>query len=233
MQYKNAHFCVKRIFTAEVLQIIVSVIVASGGIMNILLSLLLQAAQQHPEFPVLQILRSVASVIVVVLSAGSVFADFIAMVLVFTGLRRGRKDEKQFKNAMIANLFLLTFSAAVFLVDLIFRTEGVIGALLNLPVTVTEIIMILFIVRGITNLSERLHDTVTANRGRDICRLLAAVLIFCALLRTAPVLYLDSENYHSISGGFSFAYGYLSVGAYVIYLFYLRRGMKMLQRSAE
>ncbi len=228
MQYEHAKKCIRKLYAAEILLIISSLTVVFSGLLSLMIDAAERLSSENPEVLGYQFLAGAVYVGGLVLMTGSFAGEIIASVLAISGLNHGRKDEKQFRTAMIfviLNLIISGIGTGFF----IFSEKGSTGEYLaRIPATAAEILGILFAVNGITSLAEKIGDKRSSERGRELYRILSAILGLSGLLRAAPVLYLDSENFSSADGAYSVAYGIVSLAAYVIYMLYLRHGLKML-----
>lgn len=147
MKFPNAYKGVKNIFSSEILNLISAV----------LSSLLVIAAAVDKQ-------RSLTGfVLVIALFAG--LGSIAALVLQLVGIFQASKDETSFERARVSIIaaLVLSFASAVYGDDPV-----VIAIPLKLAASIASLCCGLFIIKGIMNLSRRLHQVDMTDRGRRL-----------------------------------------------------------------
>ncbi|MBQ1678291.1 MAG: hypothetical protein II062_02000 [Oscillospiraceae bacterium] len=147
MRFPNAYKGVKNIYTSEILNLISAVL--SG--------LLVIAAAVDKQ-------RSLTGfVLVIALFAG--LGSIAALILQLVGILQAAKDETSFEKARVSIItaLVLSFLSAVYGDD-----PAVIAVPLKLAASIASLCCGLFIIKGIMNLSRRLHQVDMTDRGRRL-----------------------------------------------------------------
>ena len=147
MRFPNAYKGVKNIYTSEILNLISAV----------LSSLLVIAAAVDKQ-------RSLTGfVLVIALFAG--LGSIAALILQLVGIFQAAKDETSFEKARVSIItaLVLSFLSAVYGDD-----PAVIAVPLKLAASIASLCCGLFIIKGIMNLSRRLHQVDMTDRGRRL-----------------------------------------------------------------
>lgn len=147
MKFPNAYKGVKNIFSSEILNLISAV----------LSSLLVIAAAVDKQ-------RSLTGfVLVIALFAG--LGSIAALILQLVGIFQAAKDETSFEKARVSIItaLVLSFLSAVYGDD-----PAVIAVPLKLAASIASLCCGLFIIKGIMNLSRRLHQVDMTDRGRRL-----------------------------------------------------------------
>ena len=224
MQYPNAYKGVKRIYIAEILTLIATILAIIGAAIMIVryngnLEQLqnLQLDAESVDLPI-----AIASALVLIAGILAIISFIISLV----GVCNARIDESAFTGALIMIILSIVVSITGSVMQ---NTNPTAANWANVAVSVLTLASTLFIIKGIMNLAEKLERPDMVSKGRSI---MAAILIIniIAIAASAVSAYLElSETQEKIVE-------YVSLGASVatlifllIYLSYLNKAKKMLQ----
>lgn len=154
MRFPNAYKGVKNIYTSEILNLISAV----------LSSLLVIAAAVDKQ-------RSLTGfVLMIALFAG--LGSIAALILQLVGIFQAAKDETSFEKARVSIIAALVLS----LLSAVYGDDpAVIAVPLKLAASIASLCCGLFIIKGIMNLSRRLHQVDMTDRGRRLYQFLLIV----------------------------------------------------------
>lgn len=213
MSFPKAYAGVKKIRTAEILGLITAVCMFVIAI----LTLLAVAGAAAEEAGV-----AIASLAGVGLLAIVVFVlAVIAFIMEIVGIANAGKDEKQFKNAMIA----LIVSIAAYCASKIFANNEGLKDVFETVYSVAELLVTIYIINGISALAQKLGDGAVAKRGATILKMIGCVY---GLLLISDVILIFVSNDSVLGAVLALIAALLSVVQYFFYLGFLGKGVKML-----
>ena len=218
MTYPNAYSGVKKLFTAQILSLIVVILslitagIAAGGA---------AAIEDHAEAGLVALGGSaILGVIVLVIGV-------IALIITLVGLHQAGKDEKCFKTAFI---FAIIQLVAAFVKG--FGAEGsalYVGA--DFIADLAQIIMIIYVIYGVINLAKSLNDEKLAKRGKTLLTLIMILLIVALVISIVGNFVGGSETGAMIVGITGIVSAIIMLVAYIMYLTLLSRAMKTLKNN--
>ena len=221
MKFPNAHNGVKKIFTAEILSLIGTVALIIAAILALIAGAMVESGAA--DSAVDETVGMVAGLAVVGL-AGTILI-LVAFILNLVGIISAKKDEESFNTALIfvivgiaASLFSGIFSKNALLVDFT-----------RIISNFAEMLVAYYVVQGIMNLAVRLHDTEMVERGNQVRMYL--MIAYCIPILMHFISTILSMNTDSVlSEGLDLLASVVSLVVYVIYLGYLNKAKKMLEK---
>ena len=214
--FKNAYEGVKRIYKAEILALIGSILLLIGSIIS---AFGLRTGENTASGEGLLVGGGLLVIAAAVLM-------IIAAIMNIVGVSRALKDESAFKNALIA---LLCGIAANILVSA-FSNNLTINNIGKAMVNVTEILASYYICTGIINLAGHLGDSDVSARGTKVRSILMGIWIASAVLNVLATLFGTNETMKVVIGVIAIVTGIISIVAYFLYIGLLGRAKDMLAK---
>ena len=215
MRFPNAAKGVKKLFTAEILQLIAEV-VAIVAIAMLIITLAAEKAQSQGGV-------IVAGTGTVILFGATAVLTLIAGIMSLVGVIQSAKDEGAFKVALVA--IIISLAAAV--VAGVFSNNGVIQSICQVIQNVMSLAVTLFVINGITNLAEKLNNTEVWSRGRSLLKVIVCILAF-SLIASFISLIFGGAFVSTVAAILALISAVLNVISYILYLILLNKGKKML-----
>ena len=215
MRFPNAAKGVKKLFTAEILQLIAEV-VAIVAIAMLIITLAAEKAQSQGGV-------IVAGTGTVILFGATAVLTLIAGIMSLVGVIQAAKDEGAFKVALVA--IIISLAAAV--VAGVFSNNGVIQSICQVIQNVMSLAVTLFVINGITNLAEKLNNTEVWSRGRSLLKVIVCILAF-SLIASFISLIFGGAFVSTAAAILALISAILNVVCYILYLILLNKGKKML-----
>ncbi len=217
MKFPNAARGVKMLFRAEILDLIASFT------MIIAVALALVTAAGANANPDINAGTAVAGMSTIVFMSASVVLAIVAGVLALVGIIFASKDEVSFKTALIA--IIIGVVAAV--VMGIFSGNATVNAICQSIQRVMDIIVTIFVINGITNLADKMHNIVVGTKGRRLLYIIVCVFVL-SLIANIIVLIFGGMFASVTATIIALAAAVLEVIGYIIYLTMLAQAKKML-----
>ena len=221
MTYPNAADGVKKMFKAQLIEILGTVFLALAAIFTIMLSSSEKAGAANDADSFLAVMMIVS----IVAFSGLMI---VAAVMHLIGLVRAGRDERAFRTALFAVFINLIFIVT----GMVFSglKNGTVSSLMNLFSTIMDMIAFIFVIQGIRNLAIELGNDKLDRMGDNIFKIILAVLV---LEFIANIIVLISGGHTSgiVAGVVYLIAAILSFVQYIIYLIFLARGVKMLTKS--
>ena len=225
MKYPNAANGVKKIFTAEILTLIAGLCSFVGAVLMLvaLISGTSAAETSSDAAAASAIITGVVSTPFIIAAA---VLGIIAFILNIVGIGKASKDEPAFKiafYAVFANIVIAVISA-------IFSGNSFVVSLMQTLSSVATLMVTLYVIQGIRNLSLRLNDHEMDEKGRTLFMIILVVLLIeFAASMTATI-------FHAFAGSVVAAVllliaTVLSLVQYILYLSYLAKAKKMLETN--
>lgn len=156
--------------------------------------------------------------------AGSILM-LIAFIMNLVGIISAKKDEESFKTALI----FVFVGIAASLLSGIFSKNELVGDFTRIISNFAEMLVAYYVVQGIMNLAQRLQDAEMVERGNQVRIYL--MIAYCIPILIHLISTLLSINTDSVlSEGLDLFASAVSLVVYVIYLGYLRKAKKMLEK---
>ena len=208
MRFPNAHEGVKKIFTAEVLMLIVTLgtLIVNG----------LAMSQNRSD-------GLIAAAAIVLVVAGII--SIIAFIMNLLGIIQARKDEAKFTYALYAVIGGIVAS----LVQSAFLDNGLVIGIANTFASVCSALATFYVIEGILSLAEQLgNDDMIAKgkRARIIVVTLWLVVVILQLLGT--FFGTGNETLVVVESVLVLSAGVLSIILFFVYLSYLSKSRVML-----
>ena len=214
MKYPDAYSGIKKLFTAEILNIVVAVLgIIAGGT-------LIAAVKNAAD---------IESGTATVLGAGALglIAGIVALVsfiLQLVGLSQAGKDEKNFKNALLAALAGIVIS----ILSSAFSKNAFLTGLFSMLGTVCNLLITLMVINGIISLAKKLGNEEIERKGNNILKILVLVYVITAVVELLSGIF-GKNAVSSITGVFSIVAGIFAVLAAIFYISLLSKAAKMLE----
>lgn len=215
MLFPNAHNGVKKIYTAEILSLIVAILLAAAAIAGLFAASLAESGKAEAEV-------ATAGGFLLLVLAGGILA-LIAFILNLVGIISAMKDEPTFKNALI---FTIIGIAASVLSSSFSKNETV-SSFIQILVNFSELFVSLFVVQGIMALAARMNNNDMVERGNKVRWWLVITFAIPSLIKLVSAV-LVLKNMETVAGVLSLIAAVLTLIAYFIYLSYLAKAKKML-----
>ena len=221
MKFPNAHNGVKKIFTAEILSLIGTVALIIAAILALTAGAMVESGAA--DSAVDETVGMVAGLAVVGL-AGTILM-LVAFILNLVGIISAKKDEESFNTALI--FVIVGIAASLF--SGIFSKNALVGDFTRIITNFAEMLVAYYVVQGIMNLAVRLQDTEMFERGNQVRMYL--MIAYCVPILMHLISTILSMNTDSVlSEGLDLFASVLSLVVYVIYLGYLSKARKMLEK---
>lgn len=221
MKFPNAAKGVKKIFNAEIISLIAALIGGAGLILG-----LIGASNETDESAGTTLLAVSGALLIV-----SGIALLVAGIMNIIGFIQAAKDEEGIKRAVLCTVFsaLFAFVAA-------FENQtgflGGLGTVLSTISTVLNMLVALFMIGGLMNLSAKCNRPDMVKRGRDILNtiLVSYIITFALglLVRFGAYTSAFGEGVIKWLSGLSALF---TVFIYVLELIYVAKAKKMLAEN--
>lgn len=213
MKFPNAYVGVKKLFTAEILSLIgvVALLIAAFA------SIVTAGAAEAEAVGVGLASLGVAAVFVL---AGGVLA-IIAFILEIVGLNAGGKDEPQFKTA-------LSFAVAGVVVQALasFVPAEIVQKFADTFVPVAQVLLIYYVVVAIRSLAEKLDDSELARKAKSVIIIVYVTFGVQILAKVFSKFVLTGK----VAIIIEIVGLVLEIVQFIVYLSYLSKAKKMLER---
>lgn len=218
MRFQNAYSGVKKIFTAEILQIFGVVVL---GVATVLAAILkskttIDASAATITEGVGMLFGILAGVIILI----------VAFILKLVGLIKAGRDDKSFKNAF----YMIIVGLVAVAVGAFFQYYDNI-IMYNFCDTVNKVVDLfatIFIIQGIMSLADKLGDTEMVLKGAFIFKVIIGIYVFAILGAFAYALFFPFFFLSVIGVVLSCVSMFLSVLSYILFISYLSKARNML-----
>ena len=218
MRYPNAAKGIKKIYLAEILSII-------GAVLAMTMVVLMGAHQIDTNISGEEAAQAVQAARittpVVVFGVGMMLLMLSNYVLNFIGIATASRDEASFKRAMWVLLAGIAFGIAGAALE---RSNPQVANWLNVPSTLLELVVTLYVLEGIGNLAGNLGRRDIVDMSAKCRTWLMCALILSAAAEVFVALGTAGSALTTTSG---IAAGLLQIVAYVVYLRVLNRARLM------
>ena len=214
MTYPNAFKGVKKIFTAEILTIISTIL------------LLIAAALAVGAANVADTADETALAMIGVLAIFGIAGTIIALIAFFinlSGLKAGAQDEPKFKTALI---FVIVGIVATLISGFF---EGVVSDIFSYINSIASVLITYFVISAIMSLAGQLGNEEMVQKGKTAITFVVAAFAV-SLIVSIISLFLNNDTVVGVLGVIALI---LSLVQYIIYLVYLAKSKKMLSAPAE
>ena len=219
MKFPNAFDGIKKLFTAEILEI---VSIVAGVIAGIAGAIAYGTDQTgHPEaVGAPAAIAAVVAIIAAILLIASAIISFL-------GINNASKDEPEFKNAVTAVIVTIVLSViSGFLPD----SLKVVSALIDTVNTCLSVYISYTVVKGICNLAAQLNNAEMVERGNRVITYIIVAALLGAIADFVQTVWIKDPkaNLNVILGAVILIFGLVKGVAYIIYL---SKAKKMLQNA--
>lgn len=213
MRFPSAFSGVKKIFTAEILRLIASVI---GVITYVLLLVAISAKTADGAFT-----SGGASLI---LGIVTMIIGLVAFIINLVGIIQAMKDEGSFKVALI----FVIIDVIAGILQGIFTSNQTVTSIFNVVQTLSTLLVMIFIIRGIQNLAVRLGNENVLNNGKTILTLIIVVQILALIAAIIATIFKASDAANYTAGILMIVSAAIEVVTTIMYLVFLGKAKNML-----
>ena len=232
MTYPNAARGVKKLCVAEILNMIAVVLGVLTAATVIVFGAVTVAINEMGNTELGGLLNTTGTLTAVFGGATFVLAA-IAMILQIVGLVQARKDEASFRMALIFTIVGLGAALLIQVLDIalpLWKTAiDQIGSVID---NACNILIVVFVVQGVSNLAEEIGDETLVRRGE----LIRSLVIF--MLTMSIIANLIGTTFVFVGGTVvtfanvpSIVASILSVVYYIIYIVFLSRAKNVLAKA--
>ena len=222
MKFPNAAKGVKKIFNAEIISLIAALVGGAGLVMSLI------GASKETNESVGTTLLAVSSILLII----SGIALLVAGIINIVGYIQAAKDEEGIKRAVLCTVFSCAFAFAAAFFENQTGFLGGLGTVLSTISTVLNMLVALFMIGGLMNLSAKCNRPDMFKRGRDILTtiLVSYIITFALglLVRFGAYTSAFGEGVIKWLSGLSALF---TVFIYVLELIYLAKAKKMLAET--
>ena len=219
MQFPNAAKGVKKIYTAEILELIAA--------LAILLTTILGAvalASMSAESAGGLIAGGLGFA---VFGIGALVLSIIAFFMQLSGINAAKLDEPKFKNALIALIVGIVLQVVNGLIG-----AGLVKDLCGALAYACDMLVTIYIVQGIGSLAEKLNNSEIAEKSKSLVTLLEVVWIVAIILKAVGgVLTKVGTASQIVIAVIGAAAVVVSIIAYIIFLGLLKKAKAMLEAA--
>lgn len=220
MTFPNAFQGVKKIFTAEILNLIGSVCLIIGFILMIVL-----VGAADTDNAGVGITSGIGFIL---FSAASGVLAIIAMILKLVGLKRAGEDEARFQTGFVLAIFALILTIVSSFVTSLTGSNGIWDDLVRTIATLFELLVTMYIVTGIQSLAQKLEREDMVQKGRTYLILFLILYIIRMIVTVIPVFFGSNETMSQVASILSLIAAVFSLIIYILYLVLLGKAKKML-----
>lgn len=221
MKFPNAAKGVKKIFNAEIISLIAALVGGAGIILG-----LIGASNETDESAGTTLLAVSGALLIV-----SGIALLVAEIMNIIGFIQAAKDEEGIKRAVLCTVFSCAFAFAAF-----FENQtgflGGLGTVLSTISTVLNMLVALFMIGGLMNLSAKCNRHDMVKRGHSI---LTTIVVSYLITLALSILIRFGAYTSSFGAGvinwLSGLSALFTVFIYVLELIYLAKAKKMLAEN--
>ncbi|MBR3299067.1 MAG: hypothetical protein IKI64_07675 [Clostridia bacterium] len=221
--FKNAYEGIKKIFTAEIIMLIASIVTFVGAIVTITAdSNAVKDALNNPNEA--SITAGVAILGIVAIAFG--ICALVAFILNLVGLVKARKDDANFNTALMLTIAGIVVSI---LSSILSKNENVVS-FLNTGVELAYLLATMFIVYGIVSLAKQLKNTPVETKGNRLLKIIVIVQGIGIGARLLGAIFTVAKLNPVIPGIIGIIAAILTVVYHLIYISLLSDAKKMLAK---
>ena len=225
MKYPNAAKGVKRIFTAEILGLISTILLIIGFVLLIPAVLVAKNGAEGMEGAAI---GATVAMGVFVLIAGVL--SIIAFIMNIIGISNASKDEENFKSALLFLILGLVAKAASITIGRFVKDAAVATGMLDSASSLLNIFVTIFVISGIVKLADRLNRGDISAKGTNVLKILIAVNVL-SLIASFVASVMGGPVASGVSLVLAIVSAVLSLVQYIMYLSLLGKAKKMLIES--
>ena len=215
MQFPNAAKGVKKIYTAEILELISNIALLVAAVLA-LVALGSLGADSAGGF-------LAGGLGATVLGLGALVLGIIAFFMTLSGINAAKLDEPQFKNALIALVvgIALQIAASCFSNELVKSLCGSLGNACDLLVTI-------YIAKGVGALADKLSNAELSAKCQNFVKLLTGLWCVAIVLKAVGGFLKNNVATATIGGIIAIVALVVAIVAYFIFIGLLKKGAEML-----
>ncbi len=218
MKFENAAKGIKKIFSAEILALIAMLATTVAAVALVLAT----GAADLNDLG----LAAVAGILLAVFGIAAVVLFIISAILNIVGIVNASKDDEGFKTALIFTILGIVFAV----LSAVFQNGNTtVYSICSTLQKISELCVTLYIIQGIINLAQKLHNNDMVRRGTNLFKVILAVyLIYLLVDILTIVLQATSIIAGTIAIALTVGGAVLSIIQYILYLILLAKAKKML-----
>lgn len=221
--FKNAYEGIKKIFTAEIIMLIASIVTFVGAIATITADPnAVKDALNNASGTSLP--TSVVILGIVALAFG--ICALVAFILNLVGLVQAKKDEANFNTALLLTIAGIVVS----ILSGIFSKNESVTSFLNTAVELAYLLATMFIVYGIISLAKQLKNTPVETKGNRLLKLIVIVYGVGIAAKLLSAIFTAAKLDPIIIGIVGIISALLTVVSHLIYISLLSDAKKMLAK---
>lgn len=221
--FKNAYEGIKKIFTAEIIMLIASIVALVGAIVTITADPnAVKDALNNASGTSLP--TSVVILGIVALAFG--ICALVAFILNLVGLVQAKKDEANFNTALLLTIAGIVVS----ILSGIFSKNESVTSFLNTAVELAYLLATMFIVYGIISLAKQLKNTPVETKGNRLLKLIVIVYGVGIAAKLLSSIFTAAKLDPIIIGIVGIISALLTVVSHLIYISLLSDAKKMLAK---
>lgn len=227
MTFTNGYNGVKKVFAAEILTLIVSVLSAVTLAIGIVSATGLLQEDGDINTGAFA-MAGIAGILVIV----TMVLMIIALILELVGLGQAGKDEPMFKSAFILSIFSLVLSLANgILKAFVNDTNSVLDDVVALVQRIFAIVVVFLVIAGIQSFAQKLGDEKMAKKAKSVSWLIAIPYLLGAIASLLPGIFGANNVSNTIAVILAIVGGVLTVIGSIVYLVYIGQAKKMLREN--
>ncbi|MBR5339701.1 MAG: hypothetical protein IK150_06400 [Lachnospiraceae bacterium] len=224
MTFPNAHNGLKKVLTAEILSVVSGFLLLLTGTFTAVAAALAEKSAVTDDTEAVLALISLG--LLIAFSA----VGILSIILKIVGLKKAGNDEAVFRNALIAALVSLALS--VFEMTLNALSRQSVARIFTTAISVCDIFVVIFVIQGIQNLSEKLDNEKMVKAGQVLMILIAVAYGFKALTMLFPVFFWNETDFLSkVTSSCEIMSALASMVGGILYVVYLIRAIRMLKKN--
>lgn len=222
--FDNAAKGVRKIFTAEILELISLLVTVIG---SVLVAIVVAAASIYGDENILASLGLVIAASVLII--GGLVLGIIAFINCIVGLVQAKKDDSNYGTALACIIISLVVEVITAIFSVVMITNPFASDIAAVVGRVADFFSVYFILVGTSTLLAQRGDTRMAEKGVHAFEAIFIIFTVSILLRIVPIF---------LTGGvieiiFLCAYAAVAIVAYIMYFSFLAKAWKKLADKPE
>ncbi len=222
MKFPYAAKGIRKIFTAEILSLISALLGGIGAVLFLTASGVTNKDEN---------LAATLGLIALILIIPAVLIFIIAAIMNIVGYLQAAKDEEGFRKAVVCTVFSIFFSFGYYLFINQSGFFGWLGTAFNVISQLLGLLVVLFMLGGLINLSAKCDRPDMVGTGASILKSLV-VLYIISFIMTCITRYFKETAFSTTLIAFLSGFAIiLSVTVYICQLYYLGKAKAMLKEN--
>ncbi len=216
MLYQNAYSGIKKIFSAEVIQLLGIILFSVASVMAALITLNMGGGNVEASagLALFMLLFMITAAVLVIIGA----------ILSIVGLVKAGNDEPCFKTALIFVIVSAAFSA----VSVCFSNNGNVHSICETISKISDLLVTYYVIQGVISLADKLGDKAVSQKGYTLIKVIVAIYAVGIATLLCYGLILANTTFVALSAVLLIVSIVLSVISYILYLSLLAKAKKML-----